>query len=192
MLAAGLAISIAVGTYAMTWYWPIAFALAALAFIAPLRRFIPYALLTACLVIPLRASKDAILHPATGIEIDPPSAELYAWVQTTPNDTLFLTPPVMASFRLLARRSIIVDFKSPPLQPDDLAIWFRKLNAEVGLATSKSKPEVRKAWDAATPADLVNNARVLGADYVVLEATRPPLPDKPAFANAQYVVYRVD
>ena len=43
---------------------------------------------------------------------------LFDWVRrSTPVDALFLTPPDMPAFRVLARRAIVADTKSAPLQP---------------------------------------------------------------------------
>jgi len=60
--------------------------------------------------------------------LDVEEQALYNWVRNnTPKDAVFLTAPGMERFRLQARRAIVVDWKSPPLSPDELIEWYMRL-----------------------------------------------------------------
>jgi hypothetical protein len=60
--------------------------------------------------------------------LDREEQALYDWVRSnTPKDAVFLTAPGLERFRLHARRAIVVDWKSPPLSPDELVEWYLRL-----------------------------------------------------------------
>lgn len=154
------------------------------------RRLAPF---VAIVVLALAADvhRQTILHPSLAL---PGDHELYAWARAdTPVDAVFLTPPRLGSFRLFARRAIVVDLKSPPLVPDELVAWYRRIGTVTALAHPHDVPEVNRAWDAASRDELMARARSLGAQYLVLdrghdsESLRGSI-----FANDRYTVYPVD
>jgi hypothetical protein len=55
-------------------------------------------------------------------------AQLYDWVKATDTNSLFLISPDMENFRMFAQRSIVVDWKSTPILPDELIQWYERLN----------------------------------------------------------------
>ena len=56
------------------------------------------------------------------------SAELARWAREhTPGDAVFLAPPDFGSFRLLAERALVVDFKSFPFQNSAMREWQQRL-----------------------------------------------------------------
>jgi len=89
----------------------------------------------------------------------------------------------------MARRAIIVDLKSPPLVPDELVEWYRRLCVVTGEPHLHDVPQANRLWQA-TPKDvLLARAKQLGADYLVLD--RRAESSDTVYASSQYAVYRV-
>ena len=114
------------------------------------------------------------------------------WARTqTPDDALFLAPPGAYRFRLLARRAVVADTKSPPLRPDLLVQWYQRLCEMTRYPEAPTFEAVEQRYGEMSAAQLEDVAREFGADYIVVEAqtafARPPV-----FASAQYRVYRVE
>ncbi len=115
---------------------------------------------------------------------------LARWVrETTPVDALFLAPPSEYRFRLLARRAMVLDTKSPPLRPDLLVEWYRRLCAMTLYPDAPTFEAVEKKYDELTAEQLQQVAHQFGADYIVVNAPTV-FPDPPLFGNAAYRVYR--
>jgi hypothetical protein len=110
--------------------------------------------------------------------------------EATPIDALFVAPPSLSLFRLLARRAIVADTKSPPLQPALMVSWYRRLCAMVERSDVDSHEEVERLWDRLAPDQLERVARGFHADYLVVWATTR-LPGAPVYANARFAVYPV-
>jgi hypothetical protein len=134
--------------------------------------------------------------------VDPPlfapvcnglDCKLLAWTQTTPVDALFLVPPYMNWFRLGTRRAIVADIKSPPLYPDELVAWYRRLCDMVEATESPSTADIEARWDALAPAQLLAAARRFHAEYLVLDKTRSParIAAPIAFEDSWRIAYRV-
>ncbi|MFT3694327.1 MAG: hypothetical protein QM831_14365 [Kofleriaceae bacterium] len=146
------------------------------------------------LALPLWALRDRILHPAPEIESEGPDVDaLYAWARTTPIDTVFVSPPSLGRFRLITRRASYADFKSPPLDPDDLVEWHDRLVAMDGAKPDDKIPAHQQAWLTSTGDDLLARTKRLSGDYLVLDRT--PAHDQiaaaPVFQNARFQVYQV-
>jgi hypothetical protein len=163
----------------------------AAAIVAPyMRAMLPMAVALAGFVVALNGRWSTIAHPKVamasgGFESD----DLYAWAQTTPVDTRFLTPPGLAAFRLHARRAIVVDLKSPPLVPDEIVEWYRRLCSVTGEPHLANVPEANRRWNESTEAQLLARARELGAQYLVLDRPHDEgLLERSVYANEQYVV----
>jgi hypothetical protein len=129
----------------------------------------------------------ATTTPAAG----PDELALDRWARTsTPTDAVFSTPPSMSLFRLLGRRAIIADTKSPPLQPALMVEWYRRLCAMVDQRDVASHEEVERLWYRLTPEQRVQIARRFGADYIVVtRETR--LPGERVYENGEFAVYAV-
>jgi hypothetical protein len=158
----------------------------------PIAEALPLLVAGAALAIVLGGRWSTIAHPevavaSAGFETD----DLYAWARTsTPVDAQFLTPPSLSAFRLLARRAIVVDLKSPPLVPDELVEWYRRLCRVTGEPRLHDVPQAIARWNASTEAQLRARARTLGATYVVLDRPHEvPNPPGSIYANDRYVVY---
>ena len=67
-------------------------------------------------------------------------------LESTPKDAVFLTPPDFGQFRLLARRSIVVDFKSFPFQDWAMVEWKQRLDDCYGV-TEKGGWKARNEMD---------------------------------------------
>jgi hypothetical protein len=115
---------------------------------------------------------------------------LERWARTsTPTDALFAAPPDLARFRLLARRAVIADTKSPPLQPALLVSWYRRLSAMVERTDVPTHEAVEQLWHRLAPDQLLRVARVFGADYIIVTPSTQ-LRGEPVYANAEFAVYR--
>jgi hypothetical protein len=122
---------------------------------------------------------------------DPQELALYRWVrEATPIDALFVAPPSLSLFRLLGRRAIVADTKSPPLQPALMVRWYRRLCELVDRTDVETHEEVERLWDRLTPDQLERVARGFGADFIVVWAAAR-LPGAPVYANARFAVYPV-
>ena len=117
--------------------------------------------------------------------------ELARWAREhTDVDALFLVQPGAYRFRLLARRAVVVDTKSPPLEPDLLVEWYRRLCAMVEVGDDKTHEAIEARYDQLTPAQLDRVAREFSADYVVVSPS-VALSGVVAYENSGFKVYRV-
>jgi len=120
----------------------------------------------------------------------PSELALESWARRdTPIDALFLTSPDLPRFRLLARRAIVVDTKSPPLRPDLLVAWYHRLCAVVQVRDAATHEWVEQRFPQLAPAQLAAVARSFGADYIVVGAATQ-LSGERVYGNAEYAVYR--
>jgi hypothetical protein len=147
------------------------------------------------LAVPLWYRRDVILHPSVQIDSEGPETDgLYEWARTTtPTDAVFLVPPDLMRFRLVARRAIYVDFKSPPLEPDGLIEWHHRLRQITGEGPTDKLPAHRTAWIQATGDELLRRAKELGLDFLVLDrsSVHDRIAIQPIFQNQAYAVFAV-
>jgi hypothetical protein len=118
--------------------------------------------------------------------------ELEDWArERTDINALFLIPPELGRFRLLARRAVVVDTKSPPLRPDLLEQWYARLCAVARVDhDGPTSRELEGRYAQLSYDELEQVARSFGANYVVaIRAVTFPQP--PVFRNRDYAVYRV-
>jgi hypothetical protein len=141
--------------------------------------------------------------------VEPRRAGLFDWaLRETSRDALFIVPPGMHDFRLLARRSVYVDFRLFPIAHPGLT-WQARSRLERIAQPDAEDRTARGAvaiglWDRAyiEAAHCRGIARLLdatGADYLVRQVRdaagiRHAAPDCGAglpkvFANAGYAVY---
>lgn len=159
--------------------------------VAP-RALIHVAVIT--LAWPLWQARDAILHPPAIVERgDAPTAELFDWAATTPVDATFITPPELASFRLIARRATYVDLKSPPLEPDGLLAWHDRLVELDGAEPDDKIPAHVAKWAGTTGDELLARAARIHVDYLVLDRTpaHEHVATPPVFQNSKFLVFQV-
>lgn len=167
-------------------------------------------LTAACVVASLALSWPRLGIAHAGLRGDDPAyLELCAWArQHTPADAVFLVPPDEQSFRLHARRAIVVNFKNVPQLSGELVEWRDRLQDVLDLdnlqALSVSPDGGRRTFDETLvairgeyaelpPEHFAAVARRYGARYVV---TVRPI-DSPALgarllfsdSNGPYFLY---
>jgi hypothetical protein len=159
------------------------------------RNVVLVAVAIATLTLPLWYRSDELLHPDVSIASDGADTDaLYAWARTTtPVDAVFLTPPDLFRFRLVARRAIYADFKSPPLAPDALIEWHARLCRMDGALATDKIPTHRKDWLDAPGDELLVRAKQLGVDYLILDhsGAHDRIGALPVFNNAAFAVFAV-
>ncbi len=139
--------------------------------------------------------RDVLRDPAVRWpECSGAGCTLARWAEReTAVDAVFLIPPDLGWFRLFARRAIVVDTKSPPLYPDELVAWYRRLCDVVGVADAATHQQVEARWRTLDAAQLLAAARRFAADYVVLDTRESAarLTAPVAYEDSERVVYRV-
>lgn len=102
------------------------------------------------------------------------------WVRdNTPVNAVFLVPPQEQSFRLHARRAIVVNYKGVPQLSGELPEWRRRLETVLDMQDLRdlprpfeiTLPEIARRYKELSEAHLCEVARRYGAQYVV--STRP-------------------
>jgi hypothetical protein len=97
-------------------------------------------------------------------------AELYDWVsEHTDADAICVIPPSWPDFRLVARRAIVVDWKSYPSQPADQIEWARRLRSVTGLDHTPGYDELGPAYATLDCDRALRLSQRYGARYVVLQ-----------------------
>ncbi|HEY5952659.1 MAG TPA: DUF6798 domain-containing protein [Kofleriaceae bacterium] len=120
----------------------------------------------------------------------PDELAMETWVRShTSVDALFLAPPELQRFRVLARRAVIADTKSPPLQPDLLVQWYHRLCEMVRLPHAQTFQLVEARYPTLTPAELEYVARSFGADYIIVKVP-VAFGYEPVFHNREFSIYR--
>lgn len=147
-----------------------------------------------------------------GAQVLPDDDEQYLqvcrWVQhNTPVDAVFIVPPQEQSFRLHARRAIVINFKGVPQLNGEIPEWRDRLQAVLDLPdlTVLQRPTFDAALDAIQ--DRYNDlngqhlqrvAHLYDADYILVQR---PLPDLDAAqqvypvglqTDSGYYLYRVN
>lgn len=98
-----------------------------------------------------------------------PETDVMKWARTTaPVDAVFVVPPYATDFRLLSRRAIIVDTKSPPMYLTELVEWYRRLCTLVDAQKLDRLGDAWARWDALPAGRLLAIAGVFRADYILL------------------------
>lgn len=153
------------------------------------------ALAVATCGLALASQRQALVDPPLfAPECQGADCELIRWIHDeTRVDAVFLVPPYMNWFRLLAERAIVADTKSSPLYPDELVAWYRRLCAMVDAADMATHEAVEARWDGITAEQLLAAARRFDADYVVLDKRRSSarLEAPMAFETPELAIYRL-
>lgn len=90
--------------------------------------------------------------------LPPAESELYKWARSTPESAVFLIPPQLENFRFNARRAVVVDFKSTPVEPEQLLQWYNRVGAVCG------NPHVRGVYDVVTGYEELDPNRLAAID----------------------------
>ena len=132
-----------------------------------------------------------------GVRIEPVGSPselaLETWARDhSATDALFVIPPDLGRFRLLSRRAVVVDTKSPPLRPDLLVAWYHRLCALVLVEEAPTFQAIEKRYAQLTPDQLAQVARSFDADYIVVSTNASQPAGASVFANADFAVYRAN
>lgn len=100
--------------------------------------------------------------------------QLALWVRAnTPHDAVFVAPPYLQSFRLMAERAIVVDFKTFPFKDQAILEWRDRIADLAGgrdLSLGYSwHSQLRGAYLSMNREQFVELARKYDADYIVVE-----------------------
>ena len=199
--AAGLTL-LALNTTPLGWF----FALSGALLVSAPDRMVPRAALALMLVVLFGLTSYKVkLHPV----VDQTRADLFDWAarETSP-DALFIVPPGLQGFRLLAQRSVYADFKLGSLAQPGLAWAARARLEQIAQPGPKALAargrEAVRLWDraytrAATCAGMVRLMQDTGAGYFVRPIAdrsgeaglQPDCRGHPkiAFANKRMTVY---
>ena len=97
-----------------------------------------------------------------------PHAALYDWVKRTPVDTQFVVPPEFGDFRLFAGRGIVADWKSTPVNPDELIEWHKRMEALAGRPVNGVN-DVVDGYRGKDLPQLRATAARYGAHYIIVD-----------------------
>lgn len=117
---------------------------------------------------------------------------LITWVRQTPYNTVFLIPPEMGHFRLIGERAVVVDWKSTPILPRELIVWYERLNAVSGR-TVRSAEDAMNGYRKRNLEELGDLAAQFCASYIVVDNLKHNVKltgGKPVFKNDSYSVYQ--
>jgi len=111
-----------------------------------------------------------------------------------PPDAVFIVPPYTESFRLVAERAIVVDFKTFAAQGPDVLEWRHRLD---DLSSGRSLTlgdawytQLREAYTQLSPEQFAGLGQKYGARYAVVERSQAPLGNFAAvYENEGYVLY---
>ena len=91
----------------------------------------------------------------------------------TPEGAVFLIPPAMGSFRILARRAVVVDFESLPFEGSAMREWRRRIRDCYGAVASggfEAREEMDQNYREIGDEALERIAAEYDSDYAVLHA----------------------
>jgi len=121
---------------------------------------------------------------------EPGLTELCRWViDHTPEDALFLTPPVEDDLRFNCRRAIVVDWKWVPALPSEILSWRHRLEDVTGRTPFRSASDLA-GYDQLDRDRVALLQRRYGIDYVVVERGHElDLGVQPEFSGRRFTVY---
>jgi hypothetical protein len=111
----------------------------------------------------------------------------------TPVDAVFVIPPGLGSFRLIAERAVVVDYKSLPFGASAMRTWYQRMLALYGPVSAGGFPGLRQMEEnyarLSDPEIARLNAR-FGAAYAVLYA-RTPTTRAALYRNATFQIVQL-
>lgn len=151
------------------------------------------AVLALWLLCSIRPLSDLRSHSSLLRGFSTDESDLYRWAQTTSLQSVFLIPPDLQNFRLHARRAIIVDLKSPPIIPDELLAWYRRLETISGVTGFTDKRQVLQGYKTTATARASDIRSLYPFDYLVVETNdglKPPSGYQKTFETASFTVFQ--
>jgi hypothetical protein len=123
---------------------------------------------------------------------------LGTWARAnTPPDAVFIVPPYTDSFRLVAERAIVVDFKTFAAQGLDVLEWRHRLDDLSGGRSltlgAAYYTQLHEAFTQLSAEQFVSLCKKYKARYVVVERSQTPLLGfTEVYENDQYFLYQLD
>ncbi len=97
--------------------------------------------------------------------------EIYEWIaQNTPNDALFVIPPRHDAFRLYAERSVIADWKTSPVLPNEVLEWYGRMEVLSGYREPKWTMNVEAGYSRIDAGRMRYIMKHFGPDHALVYA----------------------
>jgi len=130
----------------------------------------------------------------THLVLEDDFSRLALWVRAnTPPDAMFIVPPYTESFRLIAERAIVVDFKTFAARGYDILEWRNRItDLSGGRSLSLGYAwylQLKETYHGLSTEQFLRLAEKYGAGYAVAETTQLALPL--VYQNPTYVVYEL-
>jgi len=148
--------------------------------------------LIACLLFIL--SIPSTLHYTTCY--DPYTEDVYGFIKdSSPPDSVFLTPPYIETFRLGAERAIVVDFKGFIFSEESMREWYSRIrnvsnNKELKNGFS-SLESLRDGYNSLSEEDLLRLEDKYNISYALFQKPKE-LKFSTFFENENYIVYEIN
>lgn len=137
--------------------------------------------------IPLKAFQPTF----TWSDVVTPAADAARWARAnTAEGSVWVIPPEIETFRLLAHRAVVVDFTSIPLSNGGMTAWRERITAVYGEVTEGGFAGLRQMqahWRVMNPEGLARAASRFGATHALLYA-ETPWNGAVLFQNASYKI----
>jgi hypothetical protein len=118
-----------------------------------------------------------------------PDADLYSFIRNqTSVDAVFLVPPSLNEFRLLAKRAVVIDWKSAGMLPNDVVAWYGRLSAVAGRAP-QSRRDADRGFKEMTASRIQSLRSSYGADYLLLPKGEYEPFGATVFQNDRWVLF---
>jgi len=139
-----------------------------------------------------RFSRIAALSPILSADDDrSDEADVERWVRShVANHAVFVTPPALGSFRLVAHRAMIADFKSIPLRAAAMREWYDRMTWLYGPVEGTgfaARDHMDRNYQQITDERLTAAARRYGASHALLYASTPSSRE-PLYRNGTFKV----
>jgi len=117
---------------------------------------------------------------------------LLKWVRSkSEKDALFAVPPGFIEFRLLGRRSIVVDWKSVGVNAKDVLEWYRRMNLIAGTRAFRSRSQAVRGYQQMDAARAERLRAELGVNYVVMPRDTKAELGTVVYRNRRWVVFQL-
>ena len=124
----------------------------------------------------------------------PTRAQMYRWARSTELGSLFLiSPGLLEDFRIRSRRSVVVDWKSTPILPDELIQWYQRIRDISGGREITNMYEAVNFYHSLARDKLEKIKKKYDVDYAVFfkKWLKQDYNYPVAFQNKEFVVYRL-
>lgn len=132
----------------------------------------------------------SVVYTSYGVDKE----ELFEFIKIdTYEDSVFLVPPYMNSFRLGAERAVVVDYNFP-FGEKSMVEWYSRIkDVTNGVETNLEEDrisELKKGYDSLEGEDVLELKREYDFEYAVFEKEKE-FDFEEVFQNDRFIVYRV-